>query len=144
MMVRRLLAAVMVIGAGARVVVLVAAETTPSPARGVVIVAGKGRKCSWFEVELRRLSGHGILLLLLLLLMLGATAGAAAAAGRLLLQMRLLLGCRLLELLLLLLQMLLLLVVVGVRVLLLLRLLLVKPRSDRTPVVVGMVTSGPV
>lgn len=142
MMVRRLLAAVMVIGAGARVVVLVAAETTPSPARGVVIVAGKGRKCSWFEVELRRLSGDGILLLLLL--MLGATAGTAAAAGRLLLQMRLLLGCRLLELLLLLLQMLLLLVVVGVRVLLLLRLLLVKPRSDRTPVVVGMVTSGPV
>lgn len=56
--------AVMVIGA--RVVVLVAAKAAPTG--GVVIVAGKGRKCSWFEVELRRLGGAGILLLLLLLL----------------------------------------------------------------------------
>lgn len=44
---RLMLAAMLVIGA--RVVVLVA------PA-GIVIVAGKGRKCSLFEVELRRLS----------------------------------------------------------------------------------------
>lgn len=111
---RLMLAAVLVIGA--RVVVLVApAEITPA---GIVIVAGKGRKCSLFEVELRRLSGDGILLLLLLLL------EAAGGAARRLLQMRLLLSCRLLLLLLLLLQMLLLLVVMGVRMLLLLLLLL--------------------
>lgn len=59
----RLMLAVMVIGA--RVVVLVAAKAA---ATGVVIVAWKGWKCSWFEVELRRLGGAGILLLLLLLL----------------------------------------------------------------------------
>lgn len=84
---RLMLTAEMVVGAAARVVVLVAPEITPATA-GVVIVARKGRKCSWFEVELRRLSGNGILLLLLLL----RTAGAA---GRLL-QVRLLLSCRLL------------------------------------------------
>lgn len=64
MMLGRVRLAVMVIGA--RVVVLVAAKAAPTG--GVVIVAGKGRKCSWFEVELRRLGGAGILLLLLLLL----------------------------------------------------------------------------
>lgn len=62
---RRVLLAVVVIGA--RVMVLVAAKAAPTGV--VVIVAGKGRKCSWFEVELRRLGGAGILLLLLLLLL---------------------------------------------------------------------------
>lgn len=65
-MLGRVRLAVMVIGA--RVVVLVAAAKA-APTGVVVIVAGKGRKCSWFEVELRRLGGAGILLLLLLLLL---------------------------------------------------------------------------
>lgn len=78
-----------------------------APATGttgsVVIMAGKGWKCSWFKVKLRRLSGAGGILLL----------RAAIAAGRLL-QMRLLL-------------LLMLLLVVMVRV------LLVKASSGRTP-----------
>lgn len=129
-----LLPAMLVIGATARVVVLVATEITPGAAAGIVIVTGKGRKCSWFEVKLRRLSGDGILLLRLSCRLL-RTAGTV---GRLL-QMRLRQSCRLL----LLLQMLLLLVVMGVRMLLLLLLLLlVKPSSDRTPmVVVGMINA---
>lgn len=71
--------------AGVMVLVAPTAAASAGTAGAVVIVPGKGRKCSWFKVELRRLSGAGGILLLLLLLL-----RVAAADGRLL-QVRLLL-----------------------------------------------------